>query len=265
MTAKLPLLQIKSVSKAFGGVQALSEITFSLESGSITGLIGPNGAGKTTLFNLISGVFPVDAGTIVFNETGIKNKRPHHLVELGIARTFQNVELFESMTALENILVGQHTRTRCGMMGSILRFPWVAAEEKKAYHFAMELLDFVGLNGHADKTSGDLPFGWQRLLEIARALASAPKLLLLDEPAAGLNIVETMRLGDLIRKIREQGTTVLLVEHDMSLTMEISDWIVVLDQGKKIAEGNPRTVQADETVIEAYLGTTGKKADSQKH
>jgi branched-chain amino acid transport system ATP-binding protein len=261
MTTELPLLQIKAVSKAFGGVQALSDITFSLPPGSITGLIGPNGAGKTTLFNLISGVFPVDKGTIVFNENSIKNKKPHQLVELGISRTFQNVELFESMTVLENILVGQHTRTQCGMWGSILRFPWVVAEEKKAHDFAMELLNFVGLNGRADKTSGDLPFGWQRLLEIARALASAPKLLLLDEPAAGLNIVETMQLGDLIKKIRKQGITVLLVEHDMSLTMEISDWIVVLDQGKKIAEGSPRTVQADEAVIAAYLGTSENKAD----
>jgi len=165
------------------------------------------------------------------------------------------------MTVLENILVGQHTQTRCGMWGSILRFPWVAVEENKAHRFAMELLDFVGLNGHADKISRDLPFGWQRLLEIARALASRPKLLLLDEPAAGLNIVETMQLGDLIRKIREQGVTILLVEHDMSLTMEISDWIVVLDQGEKIAEGSPRTVQANEAVIAAYLGTAGKKAE----
>lgn len=259
MTDIRPLLEIENISKAFGGIQALSDITFSLNPGSITGLIGPNGAGKTTLFNLISGVFPSDQGTIVFNGTNIKNKKPHTLVGLGVSRTFQNVELFESMSVLENILVGQHTRTRCGIWGSILRFPWVAAEEKNAHQFAMELLDFVGLNGHADKTSGDLPFGWQRLLEIARALAARPRLLLLDEPAAGLNIVETMQLGELINKIREQGVTILLVEHDMSLTMEISDWIVVLDQGKKIAEGSPRTVQADEAVISAYLGTSGKE------
>ena len=259
MSTELPLLTIKTVDKAFGGIQALSDITFALNSESITGLIGPNGAGKTTLFNLISGVFPADKGEIIFNGASIEKIKSHQLVELGIARTFQNVELFESMTVLENILVGQHTRTRCGIWGSILRFPAVIAEEKKAREFALELLDFVGLKGHADKTSGDLPFGWQRLLEIARALASRPKLLLLDEPAAGLNIVETMQLGDLIRKIRNQGITVLLVEHDMSLTMEISDWIVVLDQGKKIAEGSPRTVQADEAVIAAYLGTAGKK------
>lgn len=255
MTSKTPLLEIESVDKAFGGIQALRDISFSLQPGSITGLIGPNGAGKTTLFNLISGVFPPDRGSILFAGNNIKNIKSHKLVSLGISRTFQNVELFESMSVAENILVGQHTRTRCGMWGSILRPPWVVAEEKNARHFAMELLHFVGLEGHADKISGDLPFGWQRLLEIARALASRPKLLLLDEPAAGLNIVETMQLGELIRKIRQQGVTILLVEHDMSLTMEISDWIVVLDQGKKIAEGTPRTVQANEAVISAYLGT----------
>ena len=257
--AEPPLLDIQGVSKAFGGVQALADITFALSTGSVTGLIGPNGAGKTTLFNLISGIFPPDNGRIRFDGTSIKKIKPHKLVEKGIARTFQNVELFESMTVLENVLVGQHTRTRCGMWGSILHLPGVMAEERKAREVAMELLDFVGLSDHAATQSGDLPFGWQRLLEIARALAARPKLLLLDEPAAGLNIVETLQLGDLISKIKSKGITVLLVEHDMSLTMEISDWIVVLDQGKKIAEGTPRTVQTDETVIAAYLGTGSKK------
>jgi len=239
MTQHPPLLRIENVYKAFGGVQALNDITFSLSSGSITGLIGPNGAGKTTLFNLISGVFPADKGRIVFDGADIRNKKSHLLVGLGIARTFQNVELFETMTVLENILVGQYTRTRCGMWGSILRFPWISAEEKNSHRIASEILDFVGLSQYADHTSSDLPFGWQRLLEIARALASGPKLLLLDEPAAGLNIVETLKLGDLIRKIRDQDITVLLVEHDMSLTMEISDQIVVLDQGKKSPKAPP--------------------------
>ena len=257
--AEPPLLDIQGVSKAFGGVQALADITFALSTGSVTGLIGPNGAGKTTLFNLISGIFAPDNGRIRFDGTSIKRIKPHKLVEKGIARTFQNVELFESMTVLENVLVGQHTRTRCGMWGSILHLPGVMAEERKAREVAMELLDFVGLTDHAATQSSDLPFGWQRLLEIARALAARPKLLLLDEPAAGLNIVETLQLGDLISKIKSKGITVLLVEHDMSLTMEISDWIVVLDQGKKIAEGTPRTVQTDETVIAAYLGTGSKK------
>ena len=257
--AEPPLLDIQGVSKAFGGVQALADITFALSPGSVTGLIGPNGAGKTTLFNLISGIFPPDNGRIRFDGTSIKKIEPHKLVEKGIARTFQNVELFESMTVLENVLVGQHTRTRCGIWGSILHLPGVMAEERKAREVAMELLDFVGLTDHAATQSSDLPFGWQRLLEIARALAARPKLLLLDEPAAGLNIVETLQLGDLISKIKSKGITVLLVEHDMSLTMEISDWIVVLDQGNKIAEGTPRTVQTDETVIAAYLGTGSKK------
>ncbi len=257
-----PLLQIDSVSKAFGGVQALTGISFSLAQGTITGLIGPNGAGKTTLFNLISGVFPPDTGTIIFNGTDIRNKKSHQLVSLGIARTFQNVELFDSMTALENILVGQHTRTRCGMWGSIVRLPWVAREENKARDLSMELLDWIGLREHAGARSGDLPFGWQRLLELARAMASRPRLLLLDEPASGLNIVETIRLGELIKKFRGQGVTVLLVEHDMSLTMEISDQIIVLDQGKKIAEGTPRAVQEDEAVIAAYLGTPKKKPEN---
>ena len=259
-----PLLQIESVSKAFGGVQALTDISFSLTTGTITGLIGPNGAGKTTLFNLISGVFPPDQGRILFNGDTIKNKKSHQLVSLGIARTFQNVELFDSMTVLENILVGQHTRTRCGMWSSIVRLPWVADEEKRFRHMAMDLLDLIGLREHADATSGDLPFGWQRLLELARAMASRPKLLLLDEPASGLNIVETIRLGELIKKFREQGATVLLVEHDMSLTMEISDRIVVLDQGKKIAEGTPRAVQEDDAVIAAYLGTPKKKPENRR-
>ncbi len=264
MTNNHFLLEIESVYKAFGGVEALSDISFLLKSGSITGLIGPNGAGKTTLFNLISGIFPSDNGNIIFNGTSIKNKKVHKLVERGIARTFQNVELFESMTVLENILVGQHTRTRCGIWGSITRLPWVSREEQEAHQRAMELLDFVGLHEHADKTSSDLPFGWQRLLELARAMAAQPKLLLLDEPAAGLNITETMQLGELIKKIREQGVTVLLVEHDMSLTMEISDWIVVLDQGKKIAEGTPRNIQDDEAVLKAYLGTTKKKVKGER-
>ncbi len=256
-----PLLEIDSVSKAFGGVQALSDISFSLMPKTITGLIGPNGAGKTTLFNLISGIFAPDSGDIRYNSRSTRKIKSFQLVKQGIARTFQNVELFETMTVLENILVGHHAQTRSGMWGSMIRFPWVLAEEQRAREIAMTLLDFVGLSDHAHAISGDLPFGWQRLVEIARALASRPRLLLLDEPAAGLNIVETLQLGDLIRKIRDQGITVLLVEHDMSLTMEISDWIVVLDQGKKISQGTPRAVQADEAVIAAYLGT-GKKDES---
>jgi len=252
------LLIVEGVCKTFGGVQAICDVSFNLHPATITGLIGPNGAGKTTLFNLITGIFPVDKGDIVFNGHNIRNKKVHELVKHGIARTFQNVELFESMTVFENVLVGQHTRTRCGILESIVRSPRIKREEAWATQKAIDLLNFIGLGDHARKKSGDLPFGWQRLLELARALASDPKLLLLDEPAAGLNMVETLQLGDLIKKVRDQGITILLVEHDMSLTMEISDDIVVLDQGKKIAQGPPRSIQEDEVVMRAYLGTAKK-------
>ena len=251
-----PLLEVSAVSKSFGGVHAVRDVSFSLIPGTITGLIGPNGAGKTTLFNLITGVFPANRGQITFDGTATHKFRINDLVSRGIARTFQNVELFESMTVLENILVGQHTRTRCGIWGSIFRFPWVRREERQARENAMTLLTSVGIDAYADQPSGDLPFGWQRLLELARALAAQPKLLLLDEPAAGLNITETAQLGELIQKIRQQGITILLVEHDMSLTMTVSDKIIVLDQGRKIAEGLPREVQENEAVVKAYLGTT---------
>jgi branched-chain amino acid transport system ATP-binding protein len=259
MTSDHPLLMAENVSKAFGGVQALSNVSFKLNPATITGLIGPNGAGKTTLFNLITGIFPADTGDIIFNGSNTRNKKVHELVSDGIARTFQNVELFESMTVLENVLVGQHARTHCGLWGSIFRFPWVSQEEARATQIASDLLDFIGLKEYAPRKSGDLAFGWQRLLELARALASRPKLLLLDEPAAGLNMVETFQLGDLIRKVRDQGIAILLVEHDMSLTMEISDSIIVLDQGKKIAEGPPRSIQENEAVMKAYLGTSSQK------
>ena len=249
-----PILEIRLVSKAFGGIQAAWEISFAVEPVTVLGLIGPNGAGKTTLFNLITGVYAPDKGRILFDRAEIQGRRIHELVELGICRTFQNVELFQSMTVLENVMVGQHVRTRCGFWGAIARLPGMMREERRAREEALELLTFVGLEASALDRSGDLPFGWQRLLEIARALASRPKLLLLDEPAAGLNAVETRRLGELIRAICDRGVTVLMVEHDMSLTMEISDRIVVLDQGRKLAEGLPRAVQADAAVMAAYLG-----------
>ena len=248
------LLEVSGLSKAFGGVRAQEDVSFALAEGSVTGLIGPNGAGKTTLFNLITGAYRADGGTIRFAGQEIGRRKRHEIVALGISRTFQNVELFGSMTALENVMVGGHVRTRAGLFGAIFRPPKVLAEERAARRGAAELLEFVGLGGQGDARSADLPFGWQRLLEIARALASEPKLLLLDEPAAGLNAVETAALGELIGRIRERGVTVLLVEHDMELTMGISDRIVVLDRGRKIAEGTPREVQRDKAVMAAYLG-----------
>lgn len=248
------LLEIEAVSKSFGGIQALYNVSFAVRPEAIHAIIGPNGAGKTTLFNIITGVYTPDSGRIRFKDTEIQRRNVHELVAYGIARTFQNVELFESLTVLENVLVGQYVRTRCGFWGAVGRWSWVRKEEREARERAMELLDFVGLQDLAEKRSGDLAFGWQRLLEIARALASQPNLLLLDEPAAGLNAVETRRLGELIQKIREQRITVVLVEHDMNLTMEISDRILVLDQGRRLAEGSPREVQTNEAVMSAYLG-----------
>jgi branched-chain amino acid transport system ATP-binding protein len=248
------LLEIEAVSKSFGGIQALYNVSFAVRPEAIHAIIGPNGAGKTTLFNIITGVYTPDSGRIRFKDTEIQRRNVHELVAYGIARTFQNVELFESLTVLENVLVGQYVRTRCGFWGAVGRWSWVRKEEREARERAMELLDFVGLQDLAEKRSGDLAFGWQRLLEIARALASQPNLLLLDEPAAGLNAVETRRLGELIQEIREQGITVVLVEHDMNLTMEISDRILVLDQGRRLAEGSPREVQTNEAVMSAYLG-----------
>ena len=248
------LLEIEAVSKSFGGIQALYNVGFAVRPEAIHAIIGPNGAGKTTLFNIITGVYTPDSGRIRFKDSEIQRRNVHELVAYGIARTFQNVELFESLTVLENVLVGQYVRTRCGFWGAVGRWSWVRKEEREARERAMELLDFVGLQDLAEKRSGDLAFGWQRLLEIARALASQPNLLLLDEPAAGLNAVETRRLGELIQKIREQRITVVLVEHDMNLTMEISDRILVLDQGRRLAEGSPREVQTNEAVMSAYLG-----------
>jgi branched-chain amino acid transport system ATP-binding protein len=250
------LLEVHSLAKAFGGIQALYNVSFSVAQGSVHAVIGPNGAGKTTFFNLVTGVYAPDSGQIFFQQQEIQGKPVHALVGRGIARTFQNVELFESLTVLENVLVGQYVRTRCGFWGAVGRWPWVRKEEQHAHERALALLDFVGLKGKAGERSGDLPFGWQRLLEIARALAADPQLLLLDEPAAGLNAVETRRLGELIQEIRDQDITVLLVEHDMSLTMEISDRLLVLDQGKKLAEGTPREIQSNEAVMAAYLGKT---------
>lgn len=249
-----PLLKIDGVSKAFGGIQALCEVSFEVPEGNIYAVIGPNGAGKTTLFNIITGIYAPESGAIIYAGRAVQGARVHELVKQGIARTFQNVELFDSMTVLENVMVGRHARTRCGFWGAVGRWPWVRREEEQTLQTAMDLLKFVGLEAVAHTRSSDLPFGWQRFLEIARALAAEPTLLLLDEPASGLNAVETERLAQLLLQVKERGVTLLLVEHDMSLTMEISDRIVVLNQGRKLTEGAPREIQANEAVITAYLG-----------
>ena len=250
-----PLLRVKSVGKSFGGIQALCNVTFEVAPETIHAVIGPNGAGKTTLFNVITGAYEPEDGQIVYENREIQGKKVHEVVAQGIARTFQNVELFGSMTVLENVLVGRHVRMHCGFWGAIGRWPRVRNEEREARDYAWELLEFVGLEKMAHHRSADLPFGWQRFVEIARALATQPRLLLLDEPASGLNAVETQQLGDLLLQIRARGITLLLVEHDMDLTMGISDRIVVLHQGQKLAEGTPREIQCDDAVICAYLGS----------
>lgn len=253
----LPVLRVDSVSKSFGGIQALTEISFSVPAGAIHAIIGPNGAGKTTLLNVITGACPSDTGTVSFGENDLKGRKPHQRVALGIARTFQNIEMFGSMSVLENVLVGRHVKTRCGFWGAMTRLPGVAKEERAARRQALEMLEFVGLSDAASWRSTEIPFGWQRFLEIARALATGPKVLLLDEPASGLNAVETATLAGLLLKIRQSGVTLLLVEHDMNLVMGISDRVLVLNHGMMLAEGSPSEIQKNEAVISAYLGREG--------
>jgi len=254
------VLQVHDLQKAFGGLRAIDRLSFMVGPGQIKSVIGPNGAGKTTLFNLITGIFPPTTGKFEFMGKVLNGLKPHEIARLGISRTFQNLELFPNMNVLENVMLGGHNHTSAGILHSGLRLPGMRQEEKRIKESALEELHFMGLEGKARLGATSLPLGDQKLLEIARALATQPKLLLLDEPAAGLNIGETETLAETIRRIRQRGITVLLVEHDMSLVMGISDEVLVLNYGKKIAEGQPREIQRNPEVIAAYLGEEAANA-----
>lgn len=250
------LLEAQGVTKQFGGLTAVSSVDFQIPRGGIVSLIGPNGAGKTTFFNMITGLYVPTFGTITFGDRVLNGIKPNDITALGIGRTFQNIRLFNNMTALENVLVGRHVRLKASVPHILAGLAWVKREEADARKTAMELLDYVGLGrSHFDEFSKNLPYGDQRRLEVARALATDPQLLLLDEPTAGMNPQETAELTRLMRRIRdERGVTILLIEHDMKVVMGISERVTVLDHGAKIAEGSPDEVRADEAVIEAYLG-----------
>jgi branched-chain amino acid transport system ATP-binding protein len=250
----MALLEVSNLTKVFGGLMAVSHVTFDVQSGEILGLIGPNGAGKTTVFNLITGIYPATEGEVTFQSRSLAKLKPHEITKRGIARTFQTIRLFPNLTALENVMAGQDCRSKSGAIAAIVRLRSQIQEEHRIIDEASRQLTFMGLSDYRHELARNLPYGDQRRLEIARALATQPQLLILDEPAAGLNEHETGELMAVIERIRESGTTVLLIEHDMKVVMGISHRVVVLDNGEKIAEGTPNEIQGNEAVIEAYLG-----------
>ena len=257
------LLDVQGVSKRFGGVQALNDVSLQVHTGQVYGLIGPNGAGKTTFFNVITGLVPPDSGRFELGGRAYKPSAVHRVAQAGIARTFQNIRLFGQMTALENVMVGRHVRTRSGLLGAVLRTPGFKREEAQTVERAKGLLELVGLGNQAAQAAHTLSYGDQRRLEIARAMATEPKLIALDEPAAGMNATEKLQLRTLIEAIRDQGKTVLIIEHDVKLVMGLCDRVTVLDQGQRIAEGTPAEIQRNQQVIEAYLGSAHQPFEAE--
>lgn len=248
------MLEVCSLTQRFGGITALEDISFSVRKGEITGVIGPNGAGKTTLFNIVTGIYTQTSGSVALEGVDISSQPAEKLAAKGLVRTFQNIELFGNMSVLENVMLGLHTGSSCGLISCMFKMPWHLREERQIRSAALEWLAYCGISALADQKASNLPFGKGRLLEIARAMAVKPRILLMDEPAAGLNNRETVELARLIRRIRESGVTVVLVEHDMELVMDICDRIIVLNLGRKLAEGTPREIQENSAVIAAYLG-----------
>jgi branched-chain amino acid transport system ATP-binding protein len=250
----MALLEVNNLSKSFGGLQAVKDVSFSVDKGSIKAVIGPNGAGKTTLFNLVSGFTTPDGGSIGYKGRSVQGCSPYEVAGLGMSRTFQHIRLFSHMTALENVMVGRHVRSRAGFLAGMLNLPWTRQEEKDIRAKSLEVMEFLGIRDLADLDATSLSYGQQRSVELARALAADPEMLLLDEPAAGLNMRETADMAGIINRIRDRGVTVLIVEHDMQLVMNISDEVIVLSYGEKIADASPRAVQSNPEVIRVYLG-----------